>query len=185
MTTSEYLEKGLSEQELNQRVSVLRIVEGTSVDGVGLRTSIYFAGCSHQCKGCHNPQSWDKANGIEMTFREILNVIEENGFNVTFSGGDPFFQVDEVAKLAKAIKLTLGKSIWCYTGYRLEEIQSNERLCQLLEYVDVLVDGRFELALRNTTLHFRGSSNQRIIYLNDDKRAEISNPNTINNDCNS
>lgn len=165
MTTSEYLDKGISEQELNSTVSVLRIVEGTSVDGVGLRTSIYFAGCSHQCKGCHNPQSWDKANGTAMTFREILDVIEENCFNVTFSGGDPFFQVDEVTRLAKAIKQAFGKTIWCYTGYRLEEIQDNDRLSQLLPYIDVLVDGRFELDLRDTELHFRGSSNQRIIYL--------------------
>ncbi len=71
---------------------ILDIVPGTSVDGPGLRTSIYFAGCSHCCAGCHNPQSWDMNGGEEMAIDEIIAIVEENGFNVTFSGGDPIYQ---------------------------------------------------------------------------------------------
>ncbi|MDE6716394.1 MAG: anaerobic ribonucleoside-triphosphate reductase activating protein [Muribaculaceae bacterium] len=146
-------------------LSVVKIVEGTSVDGVGLRTSIYFAGCSHHCEGCHNQHTWNITSGNPMTIREILKVVEDNDFNVTFSGGDPFYQIDNVIILAESIKRYLGKTIWCYTGYTIEQVRADERLARLLDHIDVLVDGRFELALRDTSLRFRGSSNQRIIHL--------------------
>lgn len=154
-----------SDEELDKVLSVVKIMEGTSVDGVGLRTSIYFAGCSHHCEGCHNPHTWDINSGNPMTVRELLKVIEDNDFNVTFSGGDPFYQIENMVALAKAIKQRLGKTIWCYTGYTIEQIRADETLAALLDYVDVIVDGRFELALRDTSLKFRGSSNQRIIHL--------------------
>lgn len=154
-----------SDEELDRVLSVVKIMEGTSVDGVGLRTSIYFAGCSHHCEGCHNPHTWDINAGTQMTVRELLKVIEDNDFNVTFSGGDPFYQIDNVVVLARAIKQHLGKSIWCYTGYTIEQVQADEKLAKLLDYIDVIVDGRFELALRDSSLKFRGSSNQRIIHL--------------------
>lgn len=147
------------------QLSVLRIVEGTSVDGVGLRTSIYLAGCSHRCEGCHNPQSWDISHGEPMSVREIIENIKLNDFNVTFSGGDPFYQYKEVTLLAKAIKQFTDKTIWCYTGYTIEQLREHPEFAELLENVDVIVDGRFELPLRDTSLRFRGSSNQRIIYL--------------------
>ena len=84
---------------------VLDIVEGTSVDGPGLRTAIYFAGCLHQCPGCHNMQSWDMAGGREMTVSEIVEAVELAGFSgVTFSGGDPLYQIDELTRLAGALK---------------------------------------------------------------------------------
>ena len=74
-------------------IYILDIVEDTTVDGPGLRTSVYSAGCPHHCPGCHNPQSWDICNGKKMSLNEILSVIKSNDFdNVTFSGGDPFFQ---------------------------------------------------------------------------------------------
>ena len=158
-------ESCINDEELNKVLSVMKIIEGTSVDGVGLRTSIYFAGCSHHCEGCHNPQTWDVNNGHPMTVKEILNVIVDNDFNVTFTGGDPFYQLENVIILAKAIKSLLGKSIWCYTGYTIEDIKADNDKSRLLQYVDVLVDGRFVLPLRDTSLPFRGSSNQRIIYL--------------------
>lgn len=155
----------INDEDLDRVLSVVKIVEGTSVDGVGLRTSIYFAGCSHHCEGCHNKHTWDINAGNPMTIREILKVIEDNDFNVTFSGGDPFYQIDNVIALAKAIKKYLGKTIWCYTGYTIEEVRADDSMTPLLNHIDVLVDGRFELALRDTSLQFRGSSNQRIIPL--------------------
>ena len=144
-------------------MKILSIAEGTSVDGPGLRTSIYFAGCRHHCEGCHNPQSWDINNGRPATNEELLEVIRYNEFPVTFSGGDPLFQIEAVTELARQIKQQLGYNIWCYTGYLWEEILQHEEFMPLLEYVDVIVDGRFVLSQRDISLLFRGSKNQRII----------------------
>ncbi len=144
------------------KIRVIKIVDGTSVDGPGLRTSIYFAGCSHHCHGCHNPQSWDPEAGDETDIEDILARIEYNDFDVTFSGGDPLFQINEITELAKRIK-SAGKNIWCYTGYKFEDIIANTKLSQILPYIDVLVDSPFKLDLRDISLRFKGSSNQRII----------------------
>ena len=148
---------------MGRELKILSIAEGTSVDGPGLRTSIYFAGCSHHCEGCHNPQSWDINNGKPTTIDALLEVIRYNEFPVTFSGGDPFFQIEAVTELARQIKQQLGYNIWCYTGYLWEEILQHEEFMPLLQYVDVIVDGRFVLSQRNISLLFRGSNNQRII----------------------
>ena len=149
------------------KLYVLDIIEETMVDGVGLRTSIYFSGCSHFCNGCHNPQSWNLNNGKEMTIDELLNIIKADEFaNVTFSGGDPLYQCEGVTELAKRIKEETDKTIWCYTGFTYEEIIANDYLKQILPYIDMLVDGPFIEELKNTDLPFRGSENQRIIELN-------------------
>ena len=135
-------------------------------DGPGLRTSIYSSGCPHHCRGCHNPQSWDIANGKWMSIDEILDIIKADSIsNVSFSGGDPFFQVEAFTELARRIKAETGKTIWCWTGYTIEQIRSDERLSMLLPYIDRLVDGPFILEQRDTTLLFRGSPNQRILHL--------------------
>lgn len=141
---------------------VLDIVGGTSVDGPGLRTSVYFAGCGHHCPGCHNPQSWDAGGGKEMTIEEIIDVIDYNDFNVTLSGGDPMFQIDGMIELARRLKES-GRNVWCYTGYTYEDVCSDQRMSRLLPFIDVLVDGRFIESLRDTSLRFRGSSNQRLV----------------------
>ena len=142
---------------------VLDIIEGTSVDGPGLRTSIYFAGCDHHCPGCHNPESWDPHGGREMSVDEIMTVVDEAGFNVTFSGGDPLRQpLDDLLELAGRIRRS-GKTIWCYTGYTIEQITGSPTLRRIIGAVDVIVDGPFAEHLRDTSLHFRGSSNQHII----------------------
>ncbi len=147
-----------------ETLRVIEIVEGTSVDGPGLRTSIYFAGCNHRCSGCHNPQTWDFEAGHDMPIDEILDVVIENDFNVTFSGGDPLYQAKALTKLAKAIR-KLGKTIWCYTGFTYEEIAEHPSYKELLAEIDVLVDGPFIEKLKDESLHFRGSSNQRILHL--------------------
>ncbi|PHD43434.1 anaerobic ribonucleoside-triphosphate reductase activating protein [Bacillus toyonensis] len=148
-------------------MKVMNIIHDSVVDGEGLRTVVFFAGCSHHCLGCHNPTSWNLYNGIEMNVKEIIKEISKNPLtDVTFSGGDPFFQAIEVKEVAKAVK-SLNKNLWIYTGYTLEEIQNsqNNDMIELLHYGDVLVDGRFEIEKRDLTLPFRGSSNQRIIRL--------------------
>lgn len=143
---------------------VLDIIDGTTVDGPGFRTAIYFAGCKHHCPGCHNPSSWDMNGGTEMSIEQIMEHVIENDFNVTFSGGDPMYQACEILPLAKAIHKA-GKNIWCYTGFCYEQILEHKDMSALLNEVDVLVDGEFILILRNTSIPFKGSDNQRIIDL--------------------
>ena len=134
------------------------------VDGPGFRTTVYCAGCPNRCPGCHNPQSWNIANGHEVDIEEILKVILADPFaDVTFSGGDPMFQPAGFTALAKAVKERSGKNIWCYTGYLFEDLLKNIQQKKMLEYIDVLVDGRFVEALKDESLRFRGSSNQRLI----------------------
>lgn len=140
---------------------VLKIIEGTSVDGPGLRTSVYLAGCSHHCPGCHNPQSWDAMGGNEMSVDDIMRVIDANEAPVTLSGGDPL-QHPSVLELARRIK-EQGYNLWCYTGYTWEEIVCSPTLLEVAALCDVVVEGPFILSQRDTTLHFRGSRNQRII----------------------
>lgn len=148
-------------------MKIMNILHDSVVDGEGLRTVIFFAGCPHRCYGCHNPKSWKIENGTSMTKEQILEEIVSNPLTeVTFSGGEPLYQASEVKELAKEIK-AYGKNLWVYTGYTLEEIYNskNDDMIETLKYVDVLVDGRFDMIKRDATLPFRGSSNQRIIRL--------------------
>ena len=148
---------------------VLDIISGTIVDVEGLRTSIYFAGCKHHCKGCHNPESWDFNGGKDMTIDEIFKIIEENKFNVTYSGGDPLFQnLDDLVILSKKIH-NIGLNIWLYTGFTIEYLKKNSKYNEILENIDVIVDGPFIEEKKDLTLRFRGSSNQRIIKKKDFK----------------
>lgn len=147
-------------------LQVLDVIEGTSVDGPGLRTSIYLAGCGHHCPGCHNPQSHPFDSGKSMTYEELYEIVDRNGFNVTLSGGDPLYQSEPLIPFLKELKIR-GYNIWVYTGFTLEEIVANrgpKGSYKLLNFIDALVDGPFIESLRDTSLRFRGSSNQRIIY---------------------
>ena len=94
---------------------------------------------------------------------------------VTFSGGDPMFQPEGFAELACAIKHQSNKSIWCYTGYTFENLLNNPKQVRLLKYIDVLVDGRFKKELKDESLCFRGSSNQRLI----DVQASLKSKQTV------
>ena len=149
---------------------IIDIIEDTTVDGPGFRTSIYCAGCQHQCPGCHNPQSWDINAGSLMSVEDILKVVMDDPFaDVTFSGGDPMYQTEGFTELAQAIKLNSEKTIWCYTGFTFEALIRQPRTRALLQYIDVLVDGPYVEALRNEDLLYCGSSNQRLI----DVRASL------------
>ncbi len=145
-------------------LAILRIVEDTMVDGPGMRTAIYAAGCTHHCPGCHNPQSWDIRAGEKMTTEDILRPILADPFaDVTFTGGDPMMQPEGFTELARAIRERSRKTIWCYTGYTYEALLTMPPQRELMQHLDVLVDGPFVQSLRDEQLRFRGSSNQRLI----------------------
>lgn len=149
---------------------ILDILEDTTVDGPGFRTSIYCSGCAHACPGCHNPQSWNLNAGKPMPVDAILKVILDDPFaDVTFSGGDPMYQVEGFTELARAIKRESTKTIWCYTGFTFEALINRPNTRTLLQYIDVLVDGPYIEAQRDEDLLYRGSSNQRLI----DVRASL------------
>jgi len=145
-------------------IRILDIIRGTTVDGPGFRTSIYFAGCSHACPGCHNPQSWDFNGGTEMTIGDILSIVAEEDFNVTLSGGDPLYQPEGVKEISRRVR-EMGHTVWVYTGFTWEQIQKSPVLMEALTDVEAIVEGPFVQSLRDPDIPFRGSSNQRIIYL--------------------
>lgn len=157
---------------------IMEVMEQTMADGPGFRTSIYCAGCEHHCPGCHNPQSWNMNNGHKMSIDDLMRIIKDDDLsNVSFSGGDPFYQVEGFTELARRIKAETRKTIWCWTGFTIEEIRADEHLAMMLPYIDVLVDGPYIEELRDTQLHFRGSSNQRIIHLTPEEEDII--PGTV------
>ena len=138
------------------------------VDGEGIRTVIWTQGCNHNCKGCHNPETHDFSKGIELDVEDVENTIanfpRQDG--VTLSGGDPFFQLkpsSHIAKFCKNNKL----NVWAYTGFTFEKLYEdakyNEELRELMNNIDVLVDGRFVLEQRSLNLYFKGSKNQRLL----------------------
>ena len=151
---------------------VFGLVQDSIVDGQGLRFVCFVQGCSHNCSGCHNPESHDPNGGTEMTVEEIVSEMRSNPLTcgLTLSGGEPFEQARECAELAKAAH-SYGLNVWGYTGYMLEylQIHGNQDQKALLEEIDVLVDGRYVEELRSLSLEWRGSSNQRIIYLRKEK----------------
>ena len=140
----------------------------TIVDGDGIRYSIYLAGCSHRCKGCHNPESWNPKAGKPLTEDVLNQIIDEINSNplldgVTFTGGDPFFNPVEFGKILKKIREHTGINIWCYTGYTLEELIKDNNRKDLLEYIDVLVDGKFEESLYSREIPRSGKLRSRAL----------------------
>lgn len=141
---------------------ILRILKGTTVDGPGFRTSVYFAGCAHHCQGCHNPGSWDFTSGEDTSIDQLMETVEEEDFDVTLSGGDPLYQPEDVAELCRRVA-RLGHTVWIYTGFTWEEILSDPRLLDAVRHAEVVVDSPFIESLLDQDLLFRGSSNQRLI----------------------
>lgn len=151
---------------MNSKIQIIDVIRGTTVDGPGFRTSVYFSGCSHQCPGCHNPQSWDFSSGKAMDIEEIMEIIREEDFDVTLTGGDPLYHPETVKSLVEEINKT-GHSVWIYTGFTWEEIYSSPRLSDAVAEAEVVVEGRFIKDMRDESLRFRGSRNQRIIRVKD------------------
>ena len=142
------------------------ITKDDMLNGDGLRTVLWVAGCSHGCKNCHNPITWDICGGIpfdEAAKKELFAALEPDYISgITFSGGDPLHMQNrgEVGELIKEIHETYpNKTIWVYTGYTWEEVKD----LPYLKYADVLVDGEFVEELKDEKLHWKGSANQRVI----------------------
>ena len=147
------------------------------VDGSGIRFTIFAQGCKHNCPSCHNPNTHSLDGGELIALEEIVEMIKEKGLlsGVTFSGGEPFLQAKEFAKLASLIK-KLGRNldIITYTGYLYEDLIKDNKKRVLLEASDILIDGLFEEEKQDLKLKYRGSSNQRIINVRESlKRDEI------------
>lgn len=151
--------------------NILDIRRGTTVDGPGLRTSIYIAGCRHGCPGCHNPDSWNPGAGTPMTLSSLMDIIREEDFDVTLTGGDPLWLGMKLLPLVEAIKGE-GKNIWLYTGFTISEIRLSPIKRRIAGLVDTIVEGRFVEALRDPDLRFRGSSNQRVVAISGSPTAE-------------
>ena len=136
------------------------------LNGDGLRTVLWVAGCDHRCRGCQNPQTWDENGGVPFDDRakaELFEALSRDYMTgITFSGGDPLMPCNRetIAALIHEIREKLpGKTIWLYTGSLFEEI----RHLPFVPLIDVIVDGPYIKALRNVQLHWKGSSNQRVI----------------------
>lgn len=155
-------------------IRVCGIERESIVDGPGFRYVLFVQGCPHRCPGCHNPESHDFEGGTDMTAEEVFADIMKNPHlrGVTFSGGEPFEQVPALLKLAGMIK-EAGLSLMSYSGYTLEELRGRHdaETDELLGMLDILVDGRYVESLRNLTLIYRGSENQRVIDMNKTREA--------------
>lgn len=139
-------------------------------NGLGCRVTLWVSGCSHKCPGCHNQGTWDYNIGspLKNAWKEIKEQLEKSYIKgLTVSGGDPLAQseesLNELYLFLKKVKKTFpSKDIWLYTGYVMDEINKDENKWKILEFCDVVVDGPYVKDLRDTTLPFRGSSNQKI-----------------------
>lgn len=144
------------------------IAENSLVNGKGLRKVFFSQGCSHHCEGCFNQHTWEFAGGRMFDMDELVQKVKDEPFldGVTFSGGDPFQQADKFAYLAKKLH-EANINIWAYTGYTFEELmklaQTNPNIKQMINNVDVIVDGRFMKDKMSENLKYCGSSNQRVI----------------------
>ena len=162
------------------------ITKDDMLNGSGLRVVLWLSGCSHHCKECQNPQTWNENSGIEFDISAKNEIFEELSKDyiagITFSGGDPLHEnnLEKVLMLVNQIRLLFpNKTIWLYTGYTWEDImysrmphppkytakeflQWNQRN-EIVSSIDVLVDGKYEKDKRDVSLHWRGSSNQRVI----------------------
>ncbi len=142
------------------------ITKDDMLNGDGLRVVLWVSGCDHNCPECQNPITWDHNSGLEFdeaAKAEIFAQLDKPYINgLTFSGGDPlyFANRDAVFAFAKEVKEKYpAKTIWLYTGFSYETIAELE----VFDFIDVLVDGEYEKDKRDTTLSWRGSSNQRVI----------------------
>lgn len=142
------------------------ITKDDMLNGDGLRVVLWVSGCSHCCKECHNPITWDPNGGVlfdEEAKSEIFEELDKDYISgITFSGGDPLYMGnrEDIEKLVREIKEKYpDKTIWLYTGFLWESIKGLD----VIKYLDVIVDGEFEVDKKDVQLHWRGSRNQRVI----------------------
>lgn len=165
------------------KIRLSGLVEESIVDGPGIRFVVFSQGCPHKCKGCHNPHTFDVKAGYDQNISDIIEKIKKNPLlsGVTFSGGEPFLQAEAFSEIAKKSH-EMGLNVMSYTGYTFESLKSgfktNPSWKTLIENIDILVDGPFEIEKKNLLLKFRGSENQRIIDIRETLRSGV--PVTIN-----
>lgn len=147
------------------KIRIAGVEPESVVDGEGIRFAIFMQGCERNCRGCHNPATHALDGGKLVDTSELIDAFKKDPLltGITLTGGEPLLQIPAALELAKAAK-NFGLDVWCYTGYTLEEIPA--AASELLKNIDVLVDGEYVEELRDLNLAFRGSRNQRIIYLN-------------------
>ena len=164
------INKADEKTEVNS-IRIAGVYRESIVDGPGIRFAVFCQGCSHNCEGCHNPETHDFKGGYDCDVDKIAAEIAKNPLldGVTFTGGDPIFQTEGFYKLALKVK-EMGLNILIYTGFTYEELlereEKDEWLKKLLDLTDYLIDGKFVLAERDLTMQFRGSRNQRFIDMN-------------------
>jgi anaerobic ribonucleoside-triphosphate reductase activating protein len=149
------------------------LVIDSIVDGPGIRVTVFMQGCSHHCKGCQNAETWSYEGGTKLSVLDVFELIKKNPLasGVTFSGGEPFDQASELKLLSEKIK-NLGYEVASYSGYTFEELlNGTKEQKELLETIDILVDGKFVLEEKSLEVPFRGSKNQRIINVNKSLKA--------------
>ena len=154
------------------KIRIAGYVDDSIVDGPGIRFTIFTQGCAHHCFNCHNPETWAFDKGKDVDIDELISKIKRNPLlqGITLSGGDPLYQVNAFLELVKKVKeLNSDLDVIIYTGFTFEELANNFKknndLLSLLKLSDILIDGKYEDSLRDLTLKFRGSSNQRVINL--------------------
>ncbi len=144
----------------------------SSVNGPGNRFVLWTQGCSKGCKNCFNPETWNKQTDIRLSPREIFEIIKNFEIDgITLTGGDPLEQDDILELLMLLKELDLRKGIILFTGFTIDEIKTDYLLLKCLDYIDVLIDGRYEDNLRISS-GLRGSENQNIIYFSDKIKPE-------------
>lgn len=148
--------------------TVIRLASDLEKDsianGPGLRMVVWTQGCPHHCPGCHNPQTWDETQGIDVSVDSLLQQVKNTKLQkgITLSGGEPFRQAKALMPFVKECR-QMGYDVWAFSGYYYEELLADAQKKALLELVDVLVDGPFEMDKKDFRLYYKGSSNQRII----------------------
>lgn len=157
-------------------VNVFKLLKNTQVEGPGKRFCIWVQGCKKHCPDCWAKDTWEFGVGTEYSVDDLFNQIKEvqDIEGVTFLGGEPFEQAEELAKLSIKIK-ALGLSVLCFTGYTIEELQAknDDAVNFFLSNIDLLIDGGFEQDKYDLSRPWVGSSNQRYIFLTDFYNQEI------------
>ena len=154
-------------------MNYIKITPYDIANGVGVRVVLWLAGCEHHCFKCHNHETWDPSVGKPFTDEVLEDLIKKVNSphvqGITLSGGDPLatYNRADVAKVVKAIRERCpGKDIWIYSGYTYEQLQTDPVAVDVLDHCDIFVDGRFQIENYAIDLHWKGSSNQRVIDLN-------------------